>query len=204
MMNKYILSILFCWLSLPLCMAQKETPQQILSKAISSFKQDGGIEAQYTYRADGGSGRGSIQMQASKFRHQVDGQTIWFDGKTLWTLVKENEEVTVTQPTDSEIAKLNPYAFLSSAAKNYTAAFGTNTKSYYDLRLTPKQKVAGSEIRVRIQHSNYRPTQIVLGHASAGNITIDVTSYKVRQKYSGSTFMFSESKYPQYDVIDLR
>ena len=75
---------------------------KILDQAASKFKAAGGVLIGYSYDMNGETGKGTIKMQGKKFVNTFADHVIWFNGKTLWTLVKENEEVNVTTPTPKE------------------------------------------------------------------------------------------------------
>ena len=128
----------------------------------------------------------------------------WFDGKTMWSYVKDNEEVNVTEPKPAQLAKMNPYAFIDMYKKGYDIAFGTNTKAYFEVVLTSTNaKNSIQKAIIRINRMNYQPTYIIMGGSKA-DIEIKVTSYKKGKKQADSTFRFNKSKYPNAEIIDLR
>lgn len=190
---------LFC----SIVMAQTSSSVQILDKAASSFKSAGGIKASFTISADGHSGSGTIKMSGNKFVCTVGSQTVWFNGKTMWTYVKDNEEVNVTNPTTAEISKMNPYTFLSMYKKGYSATKGNSTKLYHEVVLTPTVMSDYKKIIVRFDKSSYRLLYANM-QTDKSSTTINVTSYSKGQKYSDSTFSFNKKNYPDVEVIDLR
>ena len=42
------------------------------------------------------------QLSGQKFVVNMGGTITWFDGKTMWSYVKKNEEVNVTTPTAAD------------------------------------------------------------------------------------------------------
>lgn len=183
--------------------AQKAVTTDILDKAASAFKKAESVVAGFTIKADGRGGSGTIKLCGSKFVCAVGGNTVWFNGKTMWTYVKENEEVNVTTPSAAEVAKMNPYKFLTLYKSGYKAAKGNNTKEYYEIVLTPAAKGEYSKVVVRVNRHSY---QLMYASMTSGKAvtTVSVTSYKKVKKLPDSTFTFSSKKYPDAEVIDLR
>jgi len=44
---------------------------------------------------------------------EMDEMQAWFDGKTQWAYMAQNNEVSITEPTEKELAETNPMAILS-------------------------------------------------------------------------------------------
>ena len=209
MMNRMLKNV--CHIGLTVCMVMgsmgtvwAQDADAILKKTETALRAAKGLAVSYTYKADGESGRGSIQMKGQKFVNKMSGQTVWFNGKTMWTLVKANEEVNVTTPTTAQIAAMNPYGFLAVYKNGYTAKTTTHSsQSEYVVTLTPKNKDK-QNITLKINRKSFLPTSVKVHHSMAGDIAISITSIKTNQKYSDSTFSFNSKAYPNYDVIDLR
>jgi len=200
--------ILFTLL-LSLCCAatvHAQSATSILDKAAATFRKAGGVKIGYTYQMNGQGGAGDIQLKGNKFVNHMDGQKLWFNGKTLWTYIPDNQEVNVTTPTQKELAKMNPYAFISLYKKGYKATLGGNgTKKYYVIQLTATNtKRSPSRITVHVSRSDYRLLYAKLTLSSGDTLTVSVTSYKDRQQWADSHFAFPSKSYPDVEVIDLR
>ena len=181
-----------------------QTAMKVLDKASSEFKKSASVNVSFEVGVDGQTDKGTVVLQGKKFCTSLSSTTIWFDGKTMWTYVKDNEEVNVTTPSTAQLAKINPYAFLDIYKKGYNVAFGGNTKAYYEVILTATdKKTAMQKAIVRIDKKDYHPTYIMMGQAR-GNLEISITSYKTGKKLADSAFQFNKKKYPKAEVIDLR
>lgn len=203
-MKKCLFFILFAVLSFAapaLCAAN--TPTSILDEAVKKFNSGGGVNIGFTLSAEGNTTSGNIRMLGKKFCCSVDGLTTWFDGKTMWTYVKQNEEVNVTTPSASEVAQMNPYMLLSLYKKGYKASMGKSTNVYHEIVLTGENSGAAfKKIVVRINKQSLRPMYAYMEKGKSST-TITVTSYK-NEKLADSTFVFNKKKYPDVDIIDLR
>lgn len=203
-MKKTLFSFLLSLCCAATACAQSAT--SILDKAADNFRKAGGVKIAYKYQVNGQGGSGNIQLKGRKFVNHMDGQTLWFDGKTLWTYLPDNQEVNVTTPTQKELAKMNPYAFVSLYKKGYKATLrGNGTKEYHVVQLTATDaKRSPSQITVHIGRTNHRLLYAKLTLSSGDTLTVNVTSYKDRQQWVDSHFVFPSKSYPDAEVIDLR
>ena len=196
------LSVMLC--SLLMCYGQ-QTAMKVLDQAATKFKTAGSLTIGYTFSMNGQQGSGTIQMSGQKFRNDLGDHIVWFDGKTMWTLVKANEEVNVTEPTAQEISAMNPYAFVSMYKNGYSASFGKSTNQYHEIILTPTTKKGGAKkILLRLAKSSLQPTYVSMTAADGNVVNINVTSFKSGAKFGDSTFRFHPKSYPNVEVVDLR
>jgi outer membrane lipoprotein-sorting protein len=60
------------------------------------------------------SSTGNLLLKQNRYRIISEGSTIYYNGKTMWTHVPENNEVTVTEPDTREGDVFsNPYRILT-------------------------------------------------------------------------------------------
>ena len=196
------LSIILC--GFLTCVAQKSA-MKVLDQAAAKFKTAGSLTVGYSFSMNGQQGKGTILMSGQKFKNDLGDHIVWFDGKTMWTLVKANDEVNVTEPTPQEIAAMNPYAFVSMYKNGYSASFGKSTNQYHEVILTPTtQKSGAKKIMLRLAKSSLQPTYVSMTVADGNVVNITVTSFKSGAKMGDSTFRFHPKSYPDVEVVDLR
>ena len=110
MMKKIALILMCLFVGL---MAEAQDATKILDNSAATLRAAGNVKIGFTMEVDGGASTGYIKLQRQKFVINMGGTITWFDGKTMWTYVKANDEVNVTTPSADAVAKMNPYAFLS-------------------------------------------------------------------------------------------
>lgn len=181
-----------------------QTAKQILDKAAQTFRNAGGVAVTYNYSSQGQSGEGVLKMKDGKFTNAFGDFVLWFNGTTLWTLVRSNEEVNVTTPSAQEINRMNPYAFLSLYKKNYNLTKGPSGGTYNTVELRAKSQQAQLQhITIRIDKRTNHPTLVTMTGGNY-NAKITVNSVKSHQPFNTKTFTFQKSAWPDVDVIDLR
>lgn len=176
----------------------------VLDKSAATLRAAGNVKIGFTLEVDGGASAGYIKLQRQKFVVNVGGSITWFDGKTMWTYVKANEEVNVTTPSADAVAKMNPYAFLSFYKKGYTAKMGKGTAKEHEVLLTGKSGSPYTNVVVRINKSTQYPTFIKMTSSKGAVTTIRCNSFLKNQKYKDSTFQFNKKNYPDAEIVDLR
>ena len=129
---------------------QAQTATQLLDKSAATLRTAGNVKIAFTMEVEGGSSSGYIKLQRQKFVINMGGTITWFDGKTMWTYVKANDEVNVTNPSSDAVAKMNPYAFLSFYKKGYTAKMGKSTAKEHEVILTGKQGSPFKKVVIRL------------------------------------------------------
>ena len=153
--------------------------RQILDKTASIVNNKDGASASFKISGEStGTVSGTIAIKGNKFRATTPEASVWYNGKTQWTYMKDNEEVNVSNPTEAQQAKMNPYTFITLYKKGYTLGMTTvNSKTY--LPTTVKMKTKGKWTTVAI--SNFKAV-----------------------KQSDASFTFNSKDFPEAEVIDLR
>ena len=211
---KKIITLLFAFLCMTIsCPAQNA--KSILDKTAATFTQKGIIKASFTVKnfigqkQHGETFSGSIILNGKKFRLNAQGIITWFDGKTQWTFVPENEEVNITEPTDEELQTINPYNFLNFYKNGYNAKMG-NTKTFsgkevYEVQLTAKKSNMDiKQVVVLVNKANSQLMQIKFRQGTNNWTNITVNSFAGNQKLPESTFKFEKKDAPNAEIIDLR
>lgn len=191
-------------LLVPLCIfAQKDTKaRQILDRTASALQQAGGIQATFE-----GSNNGTLLMKGEKFFLDCAGISSWFDGKTQWSYVSDNEEVTVSIPTPEELQGINPYALIQSYKNGYNYQYkGKHTQNGiigHEVKLIPEHEQSLKSITLFVTEK-YLPIYIKVEQDNGMADEIIITSCQTNQKLNDNVFVFDKKKYPNAEIIDMR
>ncbi|MEE0520046.1 MAG: LolA-like putative outer membrane lipoprotein chaperone [Bacteroidaceae bacterium] len=201
-MKRYI--ILLLAMTLTLVSATAQSASNILDTSASALKSAGNTRIDFTADVNGASGKGYIKIQGQKFVLNLGDMITWFNGKTMWNYVRKNEEVTVTEPSPSEIAKINPYSFLHFYKKGYKATMGKSTSRDHEVILQSEGNAQYKKVILHINRKTNYPSSISMTTSGGQQVTIRCTEVKSNQKFTASTFQFNQKKYPDAEVVDLR
>ncbi len=149
--------------------------------------------------------KGSVTIEGDKYVLNVLGITRIFDGKTLYSISPEDEEVTISNDNSDEEGTITPSAMLSFYEDGYT----------YKMDIT--QNIRGRKIqyvKLSPMDTNSEIKQVLLGiDANTKHIynlievgkngtktTLTVNSFKTDEVISKTLFTFDESKYEDYYI----
>ena len=152
--------------------------------------------------------KGDVVMQGDKYRLNILGVTRLFDGKSLYSISTEDEEVSITSNIDDDDNTITPSKMLSFYEDGYT------------YKLDIKQDVKGRKIQyVKLTpiDSNSEIENILLGiDAQTKHIynliqvgkngtktTLTVNSFETNQPLPKTLFTFDADKYKDYYINNL-
>ena len=180
---------------------EAQTAKQVLDKTAAVVAAKSGAKASFSIKGDQMNASGTIAIKGKKFHATTPQATIWFDGKTQWTYLKKNDEVNVANPTESELAAINPYNFIYMYQKGYKYTMEKKNGSFI-VHLTGSDKRGIQEMYITIHQKTYIPSQIRM-RQQKGWTTITISGFK-QSKLSDGMFRFNSKDFPNAEVIDLR
>lgn len=178
-----------------------QSAKQVLDKTAGIISNKSGVTASFNISSQQyGKTSGTISIKGRKFHAETKEAKVWFDGKTQWTYVKQNDEVNVNTPTAADLQAINPYNFIYMYKQGYTA---TMTKNGQNFVVTLKAKGKSiQEMVITISQKSYVPSQIRMLQNKQWT-TIHVNGFK-QANLAESTFRFNPKQYPNAEIIDLR
>ena len=179
-----------------------QTAKSVLDKAAATVTVKEGVKANFKMTASNGTTSGTLLLKGRKFHATTPVATIWFDGKTQWTYIKNNDEVNISNPTEAQLQAINPYNFINLYKKGYNATLNKSGKDYVvHLTATDKSKKI-QELFVSVNKTSYHPTQVKLLQGKKWTV-FDISDLK-RQNIPDSQFQFNSKDFPNAEIIDLR
>lgn len=176
---------------------------KILDKTAAAFKSAGDVKVGFELSTSGGSTHGTLMLSGRKFQCSTGGSIAWFDGKTLWHYSKNNDEVNVTYPKAADLARMNPYSFISMYKSGYKCSMGKSTSTCFEVLMTGNNSTAYRTVVIQINKKTHQPTYIKLQTAKSST-EIRVNSFVKNQKHPASVFVFNSKEYPSAEIVDLR
>ena len=179
-----------------------QTAKSVLDKAAANITVKSGVQAKFKMTGSMGNTSGTIAIKGRKFHATTPQAIVWFDGKTQWTYMKNNDEVNVTTPTESQLQAINPYIFINLYKNGYDATLNSSGKDYVvHLTASTKDKKI-RELFITVNKSSNTPTQVKLLQGTKWTI-FDISDLK-KQSVPDSQFRFNAKDFPQAEIIDLR
>ncbi|MDD7886143.1 outer membrane lipoprotein carrier protein LolA [Flavivirga sp. 57AJ16] len=152
--------------------------------------------------------RGDVTMKGDKYKLNILGVIRLFDGKTLYTISPEDEEVTISSENDNEEDAITPSKMLSFYEDGYTYKLDIEQsikgRKIQYIKLTPID--SNSEIKYILlgidAQTKHIYNLIQLGKNST-KTTFTVNSFKTNEPLSETLFTFDANKYKDYYINKL-
>ena len=175
--------------------------RKILDKTAAIVGRKGGASANFSMSGKAGNTSGTISIKGTKFNARTPQAIVWYDGKTLWTYMKNNQEVNVSTPTKASQISMNPYTFINVYKSGYKLSM-KNVSGGWQIHLTATNNARTIKEMYITIGKNYYPKTIKM-RQSNGWTTINVSNFKAKN-LSDATFRFNAKDFPHAEVIDLR
>jgi len=152
--------------------------------------------------------RGDVVMQGDKYKLNILGITRIYDGKTLYSISPEDEEVTISTENLDDEGTITPSKMLSFYEDGYSYAMdivqNVKGRSIQFVKLKPID--SNSEIKEVLLGIDSQ-TKHIYNLIEIGNngtrTTLTVNSFKTNEPLSETLFTFDESKYKDYYINKL-
>lgn len=210
------LFILVYLLILPQLTAQnREDARAILDKTYRAYQASEGIQLSFTTSSLDQNGNpsdtqiGEAFIKGDQFKLAMETMDIWFDGTTQWVLMKEVNEVNISQPTEQELASISPMALLGMYRTGYSlkkpVPATINGKNSFLIEMTPLEKNRDFKaVSVAIDKITHTLVQAILTFSNDLKTQIDITKYNANYHYPDSEFTFNPMDHPGVEIVDLR
>ena len=182
--------------------AQAQTATKVLDKAAATVTMKEGVKADFKMSGSMGSTTGTIVIKGKKFHATTPQASVWFDGKTQWTYMKDNDEVNVSNPNESQLQAINPYNFLNLYKKGYKATINSSGSSHVVHLTASSADRKIKELFITVDKKTYHPTQVKLLQGKKWTV-FDITNLK-KQATADAEFRFNAKEFPHAEIIDLR
>ena len=179
-----------------------QTAKSVLDKTAATVSVKEGLKANFKMTGTHGNTSGSVAVKGKKFYATTPQATVWFDGKTMWTYMKNNDEVNISSPTQAQLLTLNPYTFINLYKRGYNYTLNKSGKDYVVHLTASDANTKIKEMFISINKSNYHPTQVKMLQGQKWLI-FDITNLK-KESVPDAQFRFNSKDFPSAEIIDLR
>lgn len=152
--------------------------------------------------------KGDVIMQGDKYRLNILGVTRLFDGKKLYSISPEDEEVTISEETDDDGSAITPSKMLSFYEEGYTYKLdieqNINGRKIQYVKLIPID--SNSEIKtihLGIDSKTKNIYNLIQVGENGTKTTLTVNSFKTNTPLSKTLFTFDSGKYSDYYINNL-
>ena len=207
MKTKNIIACLCLLFAIQAVTAQNNA-EALVRLLVNQMKSHDNVEMAFSYRISpdgknfGDSESGHAWLQGEAYNIEMAEQQTISDGKTIWSYLKDDEEVMVSNATEGE--DNTPLKLLTSLNENNVATLaGIDPQGNASIELAnPKGQYKRVTLKIDTKKSELKSADIYMEDGS--KVVITVEEMKFDQKLDEKLFTFDEKKHPKVDVIDMR
>lgn len=205
------LLLLYCTASATLCAQSDKQAKQIVSDYIRSIEHET-VKAAFSFTTTGGdlpeqSQQGTLTLKGDKFVLQMEGIAVFFDGKTQWTYLEANNEVSITEPDRTELSETNPFLVLKEYQGLCDMFFSQahKTEGYQTIEMHPRTADPNvSNIIVQFSNNGNTLKSIRIESGNGLSVQIGFSNIEKGLNIPDSTFVFNKQQYEGVFENDLR
>lgn len=212
-MKKVILLIIVSIFTIQTQAQEDLKAKQILDKLSSKTKAYTSIKATFqliiSSKKDGlnETQDGSIQIKGNKYNLGIKGQEILSDGKTVWTYIKESDEVQINNiSTDENDGTLSPNKLFTLYETGFKYKYVEEKNNIHTINLYPKDanSKAFHRITLFIDKLKEEIKEVKVFGKDGSETTYKIKTFITNSPLADALFVFDKSKHPKVEVIDLR
>lgn len=208
-MKKLILTSWVMILALALTAQTDKKAESILNGISATTKSYKTIRIEFTYKMENASQKindsykGVLVSKGNKYKLTVSGQDVICDGKTVWTFLKDANEVQINNLSDSE-ESINPTNLLTTYTKNFKSKLIKETPQQQIIELTPIEKKNFNKVKVTIDRAKKMINTLAIYDKNGSVYSYIVNKMDVNQNFYDSMFTFKSADHPGVEEIDMR
>jgi outer membrane lipoprotein-sorting protein len=152
--------------------------------------------------------KGNVTLKGEQYLLNFMGVTKLCDGKKLYTIVPEDEEITIASVTKNEEGNDTPAKMLTFFKTGFKYAWdivqNVKGKKIQYVKLIPiNAKDDRKEILVGIDTQTNQVYNTITLSKNGTKVTLTVNSFKTNQVLPKNQFTFVQTKYPNYYINKL-
>ncbi|MEC5165629.1 outer membrane lipoprotein-sorting protein [Flavobacterium sp. PL11] len=194
--------------------AQDKKAKQLLDEVTAKVKSYDNITIDFKYTLNNSKeninqdSKGNVTMKGNQYVLNFMGVTRIFDGKKTYTIVPEDEEITISTANDKDDNTITPSKMLTffNSGYRYNMDIIQNVKGrkiQYIQLVSTNPKDSRKEVLLGIDVQTKHIYNLIEVGKKGTKTTLTVNSFKTNQPLSKNQFTFAGSKYPNYYINKL-
>lgn len=211
---KKVFQIAFFLLIAVSAQAQDKKAKALLDEVTAKVKSYKNISIEFKYSLNNArenvnqDSKGTVVMQGNMYVLNFMGVTKIFDGKKTYTIIPEDEEITISKYNEKDDNAITPNRMLTFFNSGYKYSWDTTQnvkgRKIQYIKLTPiSSKDQRKEILLGIDSQTKHIYNLIEIGKNGTKTTLTVNSFKTNQPLSKNQFTFTESKYSNYYINKL-
>ncbi|MFM2213186.1 MAG: hypothetical protein RL427_449 [Bacteroidota bacterium] len=209
-MNKFLSIALLFFVGLS-SQAQDKKAKDLLDQVTAKIRTYSNISIDFKYTLTNAKeninkeSKGNLLLEGNKYLLNFMGVTKIYDGKKSYTIVPEDEEVTISSLNDNDDKAITPAKMLTFFNSGYKFSWDIlqdvkGRKIQYIKLIPTSAKDQRKELLLGIDSQTKNIYTVIEIGKNGTKTTLTVNSFKTNQPLSKNQFTFVASKYPKYYI----
>ncbi|SDS20406.1 LolA family protein [Christiangramia echinicola] len=211
---KKLVFILAAVLSISVQAQNSQKAEKLLNEVSSKVKNYDNMVIEFKYALENQAEnvsqetRGDVSIEDEKYILNLMGTTQMFDGKKIYTIIPEDEEINISNYVEEDNNSITPSKMFSfyEDGYNYEMDIAQNVKGreIQYVKLTPKDSNAEiKNILLGIDSQTKHIYNLIQTQENGTKVTITVKSFKTDQPLAKNLFTFNEERYSDFYINRL-
>jgi outer membrane lipoprotein carrier protein len=182
----------------------------ILDEVSAKTKLYKTIKIEFTYAMDNAKEKihdkfkGSLLSKGDKYKLTAAGQDVISDGKTMWTYLKDANEVQINNAGEDDDS-FTPTKLLSGYDKDYKSKFIEEKGTNQIIELYPLKKGKSfTKVQLTIDKNKKQISKFVIYDRSGSTFSYIVDKFIADQAIADNVFTFNKAEHPGVEINDMR
>jgi outer membrane lipoprotein-sorting protein len=197
----------------PLLKAQDKKASDILDQIQTKTQSYTSMKFEFTYSMENKSQGinesmdGVLFIKGDSYRLTIAGQEVICDGETVWTFIKDANEVQINYVEEGNDA-ITPSKLFTSYNKNYKSKYikeiNENGKAVQVIDLTPIEGRSFSRIELKVEKGLNEILSFTVFDKNGSTYSYKVIRFLHDVPMEADKFIFKQENYPGAEIIDMR
>ncbi|MEM6298825.1 MAG: outer membrane lipoprotein carrier protein LolA [Bacteroidota bacterium] len=186
-----------------------QSAKKLLDRTRKTYENMKGFETDFAYTMKNPTANveetleGHVQVMGDMFILETGSQTIYNNGKRIWTFLQDINEVTITDFSEDN-TEVSPSALLKKYQKGFKYIMAESQDGLSVVDLTPENKdETYFRIRIFIDSKTATIKKWVMSEKDGTKHNYSLKNFAERKEFTKTMFAFPTGKYPDAEVIDL-
>lgn len=215
-MKNLFLALSIVFASVAVFAQQDQKAKEILDRVSTKTKAFSTVKVKFEFTRENieektkESSTGELNLKGNKYVLAFLNNTIICDSKTIWTYMKEANEVTVSNLDEKESSVFNPAKMLTIYETGFKYKYiqerfdGGRALHVIDLFPIDIQKSEYSRVRLEIDKDKDQIYRVSYFSKDENRFYILVKEMKTNADMPDTMFGFDKSKYAGVEIVDMR